>query len=140
MRKSCERLSAADCADNSFSLRAGFQRLLIPLQKSTGSVGAFIAVYSILFSYCRRQMSGTHRILYGKSIIRDIPAIRSRYDAKNTGTRKEARSIITAPPSLDEICANGISSILFAAISTATSPVPPIFAIHRPAVMAASMG
>jgi len=47
---------------------------------------------------------------------------------------------INAPPNLEEICANGISSILFDAESTATSPVPPMFAIHKPAVIADSIG
>ncbi len=58
----------------------------------------------------------------------------------NIFNNDEARIIINAPPSLDEICANGINSILFDADNTATSPVPPILAIHNPAVIAASIG
>ena len=38
------------------------------------------------------------------------------------------------------IWANGISFMRWAADSTATSPVPPMLAMHRPPVMAASMG
>ncbi len=47
--------------------------------------------------------------------------------------------MISPPPILVENRANGIRFIRFDAESTATSPVPPIFAIQRPAVIADSM-
>ncbi len=51
-----------------------------------------------------------------------------------------ARISMTAPPRREEIWANGISVMRWAAESTATSPVPPMLAMQRPPVMAASMG
>ena len=58
----------------------------------------------------------------------------------NKLNKSEASININAPPILDDICANGISFILSEADNTATSPVPPIFDIHRPAVIADSIG
>ena len=45
-----------------------------------------------------------------------------------------------APPRRDDICAKGMSSMRSDAESTATSPVPPMFDMHRPAVIPASTG
>ena len=54
--------------------------------------------------------------------------------------KRVAKINMKAPPRRDEIWANGISFMRWAADSTATSPVPPMLAMHRPPVMAASMG
>jgi len=59
---------------------------------------------------------------------------------KNNGTTTLEISRISAPPRREEICANGISDMRRAAESTATSPVPPMLAMHSPAVIADSMG
>lgn|GEM_PF-4079623 len=63
-----------------------------------------------------------------------------RAQVKNTGTTTLEISRISAPPRREEICAKGISDMRRAAESTATSPVPPMLAMHSPAVMADSIG
>ena len=49
-------------------------------------------------------------------------------------------SRMMAPPRREEICAKGMSSMRFAADRTATSPVPPMLDMHRPAVRPDSTG
>ncbi len=59
--------------------------------------------------------------------------------ANSPNTIEPAISIM-APPILEEICPKEMSSILSAAPRTAMSPEPPLFAMHSPAVIAASIG
>ena len=66
------------------------------------------------------------------------PALsRRRYSSEPS---VESSKLPIAPPRRDEICAKGMSSMRSAAERTATSPVPPIFAMHSPAVIPASTG
>ena len=57
----------------------------------------------------------------------------------SSGTTRPTSTRMIAPPRREEIWAKGISTMRRDAESTATSPVPPILAMHRPAEMADSM-
>lgn len=89
-----------------------------------------IALFLLFISIARH-----HEEYRYEPVTQDFPR-----QVKNIGTSTDAIRIMNAPPRREDICAKGISSILFAAMSTATSPVPPILAMHSPAVIAASIG
>jgi hypothetical protein len=56
-------------------------------------------------------------------VLHRLAGILDRYLRYPSAIR--ARVTVTAPPIRVEICANGISSMRFAAVRIATSPVPP---------------